>query len=403
MENRNVSPMLHRLALSRNKMVFLSGPRQAGKTTLAKEFLKDKRFYFTWDDLRFRKEWTRSPSQFAESLLNEREPLVVLDEIHKHPKWKNQIKGLYDIYGDKIKIIVTGSALFNTFRKGSDSLLGRFFHFHLHPFSLGELQSESPLPYSDLLQSLSDFNFPITGVRELASQKDLFRWGGFPEPFLAKSDEIHQIWSKNRLELLIRQDLRDISQFLNHNQIEVLASVLPEKVGSLLSITSLREDLDVAHTTISRWMNALGSIYYHFTVQPYSHKILRSLKKEGKIYLYDWSSVEDEGARFENMVASHLLKLIHFYNDTGQANLSLSYLRNKEKQEVDFILLNKKKPVLTIEVKLSDYNLDKTFLKFQKSLKIPHIQIIQPEGVLRKFKELDACVVSFDRFFKQLP
>ena len=113
-------------------------------------------------------------------------------------------------------------------------------------------------------------------------------------------------------------------------------------------------------------MNALGSIYYHFTVQPYSHKILRSLKKEGKIYLYDWSSVEDEGVRFENMVASHLLKLIHFYNDTGQANLSLSYLRNKQKQEVDFILLNKKKPVLTIEVKLSDYNLDKTFLKFQK-------------------------------------
>ena len=403
MQNRNLFSLLESLALSRNKMVFLSGPRQAGKTTLAKEFLKDKNCYFTWEDIRFRKKWIRSPVDFAESLLSESEPLVVLDEIHKHPKWKNQLKGLYDIYGDKIKIIVTGSALFNTFRKGSDSLMGRFFHFHLHPFSFGELQSEIPLAFSDFLQSLTNFTFPTSNSGDSTVQKDLFRWGGFPEPFLAKSDEIHQIWTKNRLELLIRQDLRDISQFLNHNQIEVLASVLPEKVGSLLSIASLREDLDVAHTTITRWMNALGSIYYHFTVQPYSHKILRSLKKEGKIYLYDWSSVEDEGARFENMVGSHLLKLVHFYNDTGQASLHLSYLRNKEKQEVDFILLNKKKPVLTIEVKLSDYNLDKTFLKFQKILKTPHIQIIQPEGVLRKFKELDACVVSFDRFFKKLP
>ena len=139
MQNRNISLLLDRLALSRKKMVFLSGPRQAGKTTLAKEFLKNKKFYFNWDDIRFRKEWTRSPSQFAEFLLNERDPLIVLDEIHKHPKWKNQIKGMYDIYGDKIKIIVTGSALLNTFRKGSDSLLGRFIHFHLHPFSLGEL------------------------------------------------------------------------------------------------------------------------------------------------------------------------------------------------------------------------------------------------------------------------
>ena len=403
MQNRNISLLLDRLALSRKKMVFLSGPRQAGKTTLAKEFLKNKKFYFNWDDIRFRKEWTRSPSQFAEFLLNERDPLIVLDEIHKHPKWKNQIKGMYDIYGDKIKIIVTGSALLNTFRKGSDSLLGRFVHFHLHPFSLGELHRESPLTFSEFSQSLSDFHFPATGGNVNTIQKDMFRWGGFPEPFLAKSEDIHQIWSKNRLELLIRQDLRDLSQFLNHNQIEILASVLPEKVGYPLSITSLKEDLNVAHTTITRWMNALSSIYYHFSVQPYSHKIIRSLKKEGKIYLYDWSSVEEVGPRFENMVASHLLKLVHFYNDTGQASLSLSYLRNKEKQEVDFILLHKKKPLVTIEVKLSDLNLDKTFLKFQKSLHVPHFQILQPEGIFRTFPEHNACVISFDRFFYQLP
>lgn len=401
--HRNIYSEIETLALVRNKMVFLSGPRQSGKTTFAKSFLTKEDSYFNWDDSQFKRDWTKSNQVFAERILKEQNPILVFDEIHKNLKWKNQIKGFYDRFGDKIKIIITGSALFNTFRKGSDSLLGRFIHFHLHPFSLGELTNSTRVLFTDFLTKIESFQFLPTEHKALEWKESLFRWGGFPEPLLSRSDEIHAIWAKNRLELLVRQDLRDISQFLNHNQIEVLASLLPERVGSLFSIANLVEDLDVAHTTVTRWLNALQSVYYHFPIKPYSNKIVRSLKKEGKIYLYDWSVIEEKGARFENMVACHLLKLVDYFNDTGQADLSLYYIRNKEKEEIDFLLVQKKKPILTIEVKLSELNLDKTFLKFRKALNVPHVQIVNQDGIFRKYSEENACVVSFDRFFYGLP
>jgi hypothetical protein len=384
-------------------MIFLSGPRQVGKTTLARYFLKDKNFYFTWDDLRFRREWNKSPISFVESKIQNPQTILVLDELHKYPKWKNSLKGVYDLCGSEVKIILTGSAHLNTFRKGADSLLGRFIHFHLHPLSLGELRTKSPIPYLKFIENINSLRFAVGDKIDSKTTIQLLQWGGFPEPFLSKSEEIHQIWSKNRLELLVRQDLRDISNFLDYHQVEVLASILPEKVGSLFSVTNLREDLDVAHTTLTRWLIALQSIYYHYSIQPYHFKIIRSLKKEGKIYLYDWSAVPNLGARFENMVASHLLKLVDYYNDTGQSSLNLKFLRNKEKQEVDFILLQNQKPILTLEVKVSDEKLDMTFQKFHKSFQVPHIQIIQTPGVYRLYKKEKACVLSFDAFFKNLP
>jgi predicted AAA+ superfamily ATPase len=402
MIRRNIIPLLRKMALDRHKMVFLSGPRQVGKTSLAKQVFTPLKHYFNWDDINFKKKWISSQEDIAREILSERDPRAVFDEIHKYPKWKNQIKGFYDLHGDKIKIIITGSAQFNTFRKGSDSLLGRFMHFHLHPISLGELTNESPISYSTFEKQIQSRLFPIEKSKPTL-QDELFRYGGFPEPFLAKSDEIHRVWSKNRNELLIRQDLKDISSFLNHNQVEVLASLLPERVGSLLSIASLARDLDIAHTTVLRWMNALQTVYYHFDVKPYTHKIIRSLKKEGKIYLFDWSMVEEFSPRFENMVASHLQKLVDFYNDSGQADLNLGYLRNKEKEEVDFILTNKKRPLCTIEVKYSDLSLDKTFLKFRRSLDVPHFQIVFANGLSRNYVEMNAAVLSFDRFFSRLP
>jgi len=261
----------------------------------------------------------------------------------------------------------------------------------------------SPISFAEFQNQILNFDFSAMDSKTIQWKEDFFRWGGFPEPLFARSDEVHQIWSKNRLELLIRQDLRDISNFLNYNQIEVLASILPEKVGSSLSITNLMQDLDVAHTTVTRWILALHSVYYHFPVKPYYHKITRSLKKEGKFYLYDWSVVENNGARFENMVASHLLKLVDFYNDTGQADLKLYFLRNKEKEEVDFLLVQKKTPFVSIEVKFSERNLNRTFLRFRKDIDIPHVQIVNQDNTYHRYREENACVVSFERFFARLP
>lgn len=393
------------MALNRKKMLLLSGPRQSGKTTLAKDLLTNKDNYFNWDSLTFKKEWTKSSEQFAEKILKEKHPRILLDEFHKNLKWKNQLKGFYDTFGDKVQIMVTGSAHFDTYRKGSDSLLGRFIHFHLHAFSLGELSQPAPLSFKELSDRITAPEKINVSTKKETQHivTNLLRFSGFPEPYLAQSESIHQVWSRTRVELLIRQDLADISNLLKNNQVDILALLLPERVGSTLSVQNLAEDLDVAHTTVTRWLNSLKQVYYHFDVIPYSRNIARSLKKDSKIYLYDWSMIESEGQRFENMVACHLKKMVDYYTDTGQAALSLRYLRDKDKNEVDFIILKNDKPLVSVEVKTNELNLDKSFLKFRKKDKYPHFQIVLTPDVFRKYEDEQACVVSFAKFFQMLP
>ena len=394
---------IENLVLGHHKMLFLSGPRQCGKTTLAKLLLKDEMSYFSWDDLKFKNLWIKQIDVLAERTLSKVEPRVVLDEIHKNAKWKNQVKAFYDKYGDKIQIILTGSAHLNVFRKGADSLLGRFIHFHLHPLSYGELSSSKPFRFKEFVYAIGHL-YEFQNYRQNSNLlNNLLKFGGFPEPFLLQDENFHQIWIKNRFELLIRQDVAELSNFLQSNQVAILAALLPDRVGSVLSTQSLKEDLDVAHTTVSRWLEALKSVYFHFDVSPYSKNIVRSLKKDKKIFLYDWSPIESEGPRFENMVACHLKKMVDFYNDTGQSNLNLNYLRNKDKNEVDFVILEKGKPLVSIEVKINDLNLDLTFLKFRKKQSFPHIQIVRVPKVFRVYKEYDAAVISFENFFARLP
>jgi predicted AAA+ superfamily ATPase len=405
---RTLPRFFEELALKRRKMVFLSGPRQVGKSTLAKTLLKTKLDYFNWDEPEFRKRWLKGSTSWGESLLETDISRIVIDEFHKNPKWKNQLKGFYDRFGEQIEIIVTGSARLNIYRKGADSLMGRFAHFHVHPFTLGELYQSEPLSYKDFLNWLTVATPVASTSRSRDLSANLLKWSGFPEPFLAQSEAVHRIWSKGRIETMIRQDLRETSHLLQTSQVEILASFLPERVGSPLSVSALREDLDVAHTTITRWLASLENVYYHFSLSPFSRSIPRSLKKEAKVYLYDWTSVEEKGPRFENMVACHLKKMVDFYSDCGEADLKLSYLRDKEKNEVDFIVLDKNRPLFTVEAKVSERHLDPSYKKFQKHLGVPHFQIIEKPGIYQSYfmatapKER-AAVISFDRFFSQLP
>lgn len=388
-------------------MLFLSGPRQSGKSTLAKQLIENSpEAYFSWDDHAFKKTWLRATSDFGNALIKRDIHRIALDEFHKNLKWKNQLKGFFDYLGDQIQIIVTGSAMLNVYRKGADSLTGRFVHFHVHPLTLGELLNPKPTSFREFQRLLENFEaLPSTSIARDCSTT-LLKYSGFPEPYQAQSEQISQIWSKGRMETIIRQDLREISPLLQTSQVEILASFLPERVSSQFCIKSVSEDLDVAYTTAQRWMLALESIYYHFTLHPYSKSIPRSLKKDAKIYLFDWTVVSDPGKRFENMVACHLKKFVDYYNDLGQADLKLCYLRDKEKNEVDFVLLQKGKPLFTLEVKLSERSMDKTFLKFQKNFSVPHFQIVQTQNVFQVDRSTDrknAFVLSFERFFANLP
>jgi predicted AAA+ superfamily ATPase len=345
-------------------MAFVSGPRQCGKTTFARMLLEKRssEAYFNWDDLRFRRLWTKDPSRIIPEHTN-RTPLVVLDEIHKDRRWKRNLKGVYDSLGVPCDIMVTGSARLNVYKKGSDSLLGRYFHFRLHPFSLRELANPSPNLPDDLIPGLFDRSLkPKKHWRRNCN--DFLRFGPFPEPLLKQSDRHSRAWRRQRHDLIIREDLRDISRIPELARIEMMASLLPERVGSLFSINSLVKYLEVSHATVKTWLEYLKDLYFLFEVKPWQKRIPRSLKKEGKVYLWDYSEIEDESSRFENLVACHLLKACDYWNDSGAGDFALYYLRNKEKEEIDFLIVKDGRPWFPIEVKLSEVAPVKNWHKF---------------------------------------
>lgn len=356
-------------------MVFISGPRQVGKTTLAKQigekFFSEKYEYLNWDN-RADKKAILSGAFPADK------KLFIFDEIHKYRNWKNYLKGEHDKYKEKFHILVTGSAKLDIYRKGGDSLLGRYRSYRLHPLSLGELTgapSETRLPFTEL-----DFK------RYNNSQKEpfekLLKFGGFPEVFIKQDEKELRRWHNERMDRLIKEDIRDIENIRDISAMDVLAEILPEKAGSLFSLNSLREDLNVTHKTISLWVNIFEKFYYHFRVYPYQNTLIKSLRKEPKLYLWDWSEIKDEGVRLENMVASHLLKFCHFLFDAEGHKAQLCYLRDKEQREVDFLVSVEGKPWFCVEVKTSFKDIPASLIYFGKKLKIPlSYQVVKQENV----------------------
>lgn len=411
--NRYISDIIEELSFKYGKMAFVSGPRQVGKTTLAQSLLTHRRSgeYHNWDDKAFRKMWVKGPKQVAASVLDSKnpsfayKPLLILDELHKDKRWKSSLKGLFDLFHKDIDILVTGSARLNIFKKGGDSLLGRYFSFRLHPLSLAELighRNDSP---STLLESL----FKSTRLPDEKNSVEIFTrlmtFGGFPDPYLNGDHRFANLWRSGRIEKLVREDLRDLSRLPELSQVELLATLLPDKVGNPLSVQSLCEDVEVSHNTVTRWMKYLENLYYHFTIRPYSKRVIRSLKKEPKIYLYDWSEIDAIGPRFENLVASHLMKACHFWHDSGHGLWQLHYLRNKEKKEVDFLLTLKDKAILSIECKHVDTSFDPSVLSFAKQIGLKyHIQLVAQPGFWQKKKidGIEVLIASADSVLSQL-
>lgn len=406
-KKRYLAPMVEEICFSSGKMAFVSGPRQAGKTTMAKQLLKQRGagHYYNWDELKFRRLWVKDPSQIISESNGHMKPLIILDEIHKAKMWKRSLKGLYDTLETPCDILVTGSARLNVYRKGSDSLMGRYYHFRLHPFSLGEMfQNQKWTSAEELLTAISTRSKPATSQsREYLQQ--LYEFGPFPEPLFAGSKRILSLWQKNRVEKIIREDLRDLSRLPELSQIEMLAALLPERTAQPFSTRSLSEDLEVSYTTIKRWMNYLKELYYCFELKPYFKSLPRSIKKEGKLYLWDWSEIENEGARFENLIAGHLLKYCHYLSDAGFGTFELYYLKNKDKKEIDFLIVKNKKPWLPIEAKLNNDDPSENWHAFAFYLGCPYlIQVTKRSGIFKLIqqKETQILLISADEFLNYL-
>ncbi|MCG2726389.1 MAG: ATP-binding protein [Elusimicrobia bacterium] len=374
----------------REKMVFIGGPRQVGKTTLAKALI-GKHFknsaYYNWDNKQERRKIMASDWQGNAEL-------IILDEIHKYKKWKRFIKGEYDALKERYKFIITGSARLDIYRKSGDSLQGRYHYYRLHPFSIAELLN--------IQNTFEPFTEIAIGQKAAVNvYKNLEKFGGFPEPFIAQNERALRRWQNEKIERLFREDIRDVEIVRDINSMKLLSDMLPSKIGSLLSVNSIREDLEVSHRAVSNWLNILESFYYQFRIYPFSAKVFRSLKKEPKLYLWDWSEIENEAARFENIIASHLLKFTHFLYDWQGYKAQLYFLRDTTKRETDFLVTVNNKPWFAIEVKTQDTAISPNITYFSKKLNIPYsYQVIKKSGIDRMVKGIR--IISADKFLTGL-
>lgn len=370
--------------LRKEKMVFISGPRQVGKSTLAKSFLKSEANYYLYDDEKFRLSWTKSAE---ESLRLRTDGPIVLDEIHKDRKWKSKVKALYDTL--KLPLIVTGSARLDFYRKGADSLLGRYLPYRMHPFTVAE--SAKPIAPDSVFQQ----------PQAKYSWNDLLTLGGFPEPLLYGEEQNALRWSRLRLDRLVLEDVRDFRNISDLNAFRVMIELLPERIGSVLSINSLSRDMSKAYASTYDWIKLLEVLYASFTIRPYSKKISRSLTSNPKLYLYDILKIPQElnSKRLENLTALHLLKACHFWTDSAQGEFELFYIRDKEKREVDFCVTRDRKPWMLVECKSNETNLDPSLIHFNTLLKPEHcLQLTTKQNYHRQYPAHGIQVLHYETF-----
>ena len=359
-------------------MIFLVGPRQAGKTTLA-QIISDSftnNLYFNWDIAEHRTNFMQNPIFFEEiEHKDSSTPLIIFDEIHKYKDWKNYLKGVYDQFHGKYQFLVSGSGRLDLYQKGGDSLAGRYFLFHLWPFTISELgkrNREIGLFLKDPLQ---------IGMEHTDELKEIWlrlaQLSGFPEPYLSGRMTTYRRWSNIYSQQLIREDIRDLTGVKSVVDIEMLYFLLPSKVGSPISVPSLSHDLRVSYNSVRSWLSVFERFFLCFSIGPWTLRIARAIQKERKVYLWDAPRIKEPAARFENMVALELYRAVTAWNDMGHGTFSLHFIKNKEQQEVDFLIANEGEPLVLIEAKLSDTEPSPALKKFQGVLKKPAIQLVE--------------------------
>jgi uncharacterized protein len=345
------------------QMALISGPRQVGKTTTCRMESTD---YLNWDNADDRRVILRGPAAVAEKLaleqLRQSAPIVVFDELHKNARWKTFLKGFFDVHGRRARIIVTGSSRLDVFRRGCDSLMGRYFLYRMHPFSVGEcLRVDLP---DDVIQP------PVRLADE--EWQALWEHGGFPEPFLRRDARFTRRWRSLRHDQLTREDMRTITQIQTLGTLETLSHILAERSGQQLIYANLAQEVGVAIDTVRRWIDVLERLHFGFIVRPWFANVSKALRKEPKWFLRDWSGIEDVGQRAETFVGCHLLKAVQGWTDLGLGDFELRYLRDKQKREVDFLVVRNRKPWFLVEAKMADTKLSDSLGYFQQATKAKH-------------------------------
>ncbi len=415
-----IDHILRQWALDENflygRMSFICGPRQIGKTTLAQNHLErvnQSGNYHNWDSLSLRQRFASNPLFFIENIplplphgvkrpAGDRQ-CIVFDEINKYPQWKNILKGYYDEWKNSINFVITGSARLDYLRHSGDSLVGRYFLFRMNPLHPNDLtgailSSDSAWhPKSPLIP----FNDPDKTFQEATTH--LYNLTGFPEPLSIGTKDFYERWKDNHISLITSEDVRDLSRIVNIQKLQTLVFLLPERVGSPLSLNNLRKILDCAHGSVQNWLEALKKVYIVFDIAPYFVRLTRSVRKEHKYYFWDWGLLEDWGERFENFLAVKLQRAVSTWNEWGKGAYQLMYIRTKDGREVDFVITERDRPYILVESKRTDRDLAPGLRYFKDRIQAPMaFQVIETPGYLKQV-DRGVFVIGLDRFLQILP
>ena len=398
------------------RMSFICGPRQIGKTTLSQDHLEHFNqidHYHNWDGLSLRQKFASNPLFFIENITLpltitqkipiEERPWVVFDEIHKYPQWKNILKGYFDEFRNQINFVITGSARLDYFRQSGDSLVGRYFLFKMHPLHPNDLSGTRLYPETAWHPKLPmpAFEEPDQTFQDATGQ--LYDLTGFPEPLSVATKDFYERWKNNHISLITGEDIRELTKIASINKLQTLFFLLPERVGSPLSLNSLKMVLGCAHATVQAWLEALKTVYLLFDLAPYTGRLKRSVRKERKYYLWDWGLLEDQGKRFENFIAVQLQRAVSAWTEWGKGDYGLMYVRTKDGREVDFVITEKNKPYVLIECKKSDKSLAANLSYFKDRIQAPlAFQVIKTPGYLKQAGR-GIFIIGLDRFLMLLP
>ena len=391
-------------------MRFIVGPRQAGKTTMAKQKLKDDNsqdLYYLWDLRSVRTAYKKNELFFTSDAMPHKghKKWICFDEIHKYPKWKNILKGIFDETQDDYYFIITGSTKLNLLKRAGDSLAGRYFTFNLYPLTLSEIlsnvdniQTGSLIPDTSLefIEKALSMKHSVQSY-EIITQ--LLEYSGFPEPFLNQNKRFYNKWQKDYVENVIKEDIGPLTRITDRENIYDMYNLLPEMTGSPISESSIASHIQVSPPTVKNYLRKLEDFYLAFPLSPYSKNVKRSLIRAKKYYLYDWSRIDNSGTRFENYLACELKTKLSLWNNYGNGNYELYYIKDKQKKETDFLIIKGSEPWLLMESKLSDGIIENHHFAMSQALgNIPFIQICLEPNVA-SIQQKKFFRISADRLF----
>ncbi len=359
--------------IATDPMVFLSGPRQVGKTYLARSKISS---YYNWDTSEVKRAYLRDPYFFRTGAL-----WIVFDEVHKRRDWKKILKGYFDSPNRSENFVVTGSGRFDQYQRGGDSLQGRYDGFQLWPLCYDEVSGARK---AALCARARDFKIwePDSGAE---SDGDLISLGGFPQPFLQGQETRLRRWQDQYLDRLVKEDVRDFSAVHRLDQIDLLARLLPQRVGAPISIKALGEDIDASPVGVRAWLRLFETLFFGFSVAPYHHRIHRAVKKERKWYFHQWTFAEEPGARFENYLAVQLSAACSMWSERGFGRWELWYLRDQDRREVDFLITRDMTPKALFEAKASFQSWPNALHHYTRKLRVPGF-LVYPDGPVRKME-----------------